>query len=211
MSSSVKASLCLFLSATSSVAAIGSPMMRQSNLLNNQASTSSPPCAVRDLTHEATVDIHERTKKIIAQKEKANSIMASGATIDVYWHTIKSSTGEGYLSSSQINKQINDMNSAFSSGAWNFRLVSTDTTTNNAWFNIAYGEDAAMKAALHRGSANSLNFYSTKLTGGLLGWATFPWDYDDDIQMDGVVCGYSTLDVRTMVLICTVCVFVCRL
>ena len=50
-----------------------------------------------------------------------------------------------------------------------------------------------MKAALHVGGANTLNFYVTNAGGTLLGWATFPFSYEGDPQMDGVVVLYSSL------------------
>jgi hypothetical protein len=48
-----------------------------------------------------------------------------------------------------------------------------------------------MKRALHQGTSRDLNFYTNSPGGGLLGWATFPWDFDiktNGAKLDGVVC-----------------------
>lgn len=124
-------------------------------------------------------------------------ITFDGGSIDVYWNTITSSTGEGSLSSSDISKQINDLNVAFAPGGWSFHLRSVSTYSYDYWYDIDGGGDAEedMKTFLHVGGPDDLNVYSTKLSGGVLGWATFPWDYDDDIEMDGVVIGSETISV----------------
>ena len=65
---------------------------------------------------------------------------------------------------------------------------------NADWFNMGHGSAAerSAKTAQHVDPENTLNFYTTN-GGGLLGWATFPWDLEGDTAMDGVVVLYSSL------------------
>jgi hypothetical protein len=113
----------------------------------------------------------------------------NGATIPVWFHVIGSTSGAGALSSGDINAQLDVVNAAYGSWRWTFTLAGSGTTANDAWYNLAEGSTAErqMKAALHTGSAQTLNIYSAKLQGGLLGWATFPSSYASSPSLDGVV------------------------
>src|SRR5688500_10445960 len=101
-----------------------------------------------------------------------------GGYINVYVHVVHNGT-EGNVPDGQILAQIDVLNASFSQWGWNFQLVSVDRTLNDAWFLAGPGsvEEAQMKSALRRGSADDLNLYTNNPGGGLLGWATFPSDY----------------------------------
>lgn len=107
-------------------------------------------------------------------------------TINVYMHIITSGSA-GQVSSSQINSQMNVLNNAYAGTGFSFRLAGTDTTNNSSWYNLSSGSSAerAMKTSLRKGSMDDLNVYTANLSGGLLGWATFPKSSYD--PMDGVV------------------------
>ena len=110
-------------------------------------------------------------------------------TVNVYFHVITSSAGAGAPSGAQINSQISVLNAAYSGSGFQFVLIATDTTANDAWYTVGYGSTAetAMKTALRKGSADDLNLYAANIGGGLLGWATFPSSYSSKPSMDGVV------------------------
>ena len=113
----------------------------------------------------------------------------AATTVNVYFHVITSSAGAGAPSGAQINSQINVLNAAYAGSGFQFVLIATDTTANDAWYAVGYGSAAetAMKTALHKGSADDLNLYAANIGGGLLGWATFPSSYSSKPSMDGVV------------------------
>ena len=75
-----------------------------------------------------------------------------------------------------------------------FVLAGVTRTTNAAWFNAGDGSanEVAMKTALRQGTAKTLNIYTTN-GGGLLGWATFPWNYAGNPNYDGVVVYYASV------------------
>ncbi len=68
-------------------------------------------------------------------------------------------------------------------------------TANDYWFKMEPGTaaESEAKAALRVDGADVLNFYTADPGRGLLGWATFPWNYAYDPADDGVVCLYATL------------------
>lgn len=119
----------------------------------------------------------------------------SGGVVNVYFHVITNTDGDGALTNNQINNQLSILNAAFGGTGWSFNLVSTDTTANNSWYTMGYGTaaESQAKAALRKGSADDLNIYTADLGGGLLGWATFPSSYASNPSRDGVVILYSSL------------------
>jgi hypothetical protein len=120
--------------------------------------------------------------------EEAGDARATGGTIEVYVHVITNSSGQGGVTSTQINNQISVLNAAYASTGWQFHLASTDTTANNTWYTCGGGAcETQMKSALRIGSADDLNLYTNNMGGGLLGWATFPSSYTSAPLLDGVV------------------------
>lgn len=109
-------------------------------------------------------------------------------SIPVAFHVLHDGNN-GYLSSGTINSQMNVLNSAFSGTGFSFTLASVDYTDNAAWYNMGYNTTAERdaKAALNVDPYTHLNVYTANLSGGLLGWATFPSSLNNDPDDDGVV------------------------
>ena len=125
---------------------------------------------------------------------RASLLPAQTTTIHLYVHRIHDSSGAGgVVSSRQIADQIAVLDGAYVDFA--FWLVATDDANDTAWYTATPGSSAerAMKTALHRGGASDLNLYTNNMGQGLLGWATFPWDYASKPSQDGVVILYTTL------------------
>ncbi len=87
------------------------------------------------------------------------------------------------------------LNAAYASSGFTFQLMGTTVTANNTWYTAGPGTTAErqMKQALRQGTAATLNIYSNNPGGGLLGWATFPSDYQANPKNDGVVILYSSV------------------
>jgi hypothetical protein len=164
--------------------------------------THSPDAAEAQAIEEYT--------QMMASQRGGIQVDAIGAqrTINVYFHVVTSTSGQGNLSNAAIDAQIKVLNDAYSGATggyatpFRFALVKSTTgdsaysrTANNAWFTAGHGsaEETAMKTALRKGGAADLNFYSTNPGGGLLGWATFPSSYSSAPKKDGVVVLYTSL------------------
>lgn len=143
-------------------------------------------------TPEPTEAVKEEVQKSLATYEMSR---APGDTpINVYVHVITNGS-VGDVSDTRIAQQIAVLNAAYGGGTggfntnFRFNLVSTDRTSNASWYTMAYGStaEAQCKAALRKGTKRDLNLYLANIGGGLLGWATFPWDYNAAPSKDGVV------------------------
>lgn len=116
----------------------------------------------------------------------------TGTTIEVWFHVIHNGA-TGDVPASQLANQLEILRAEFP--GYTFNLAGTTRTNNAQWFNMGYGTGAERKAkrALREGGANALNIYTANPGQGLLGWATFPWNYASNPQMDGVVIHYASL------------------
>jgi Pregnancy-associated plasma protein-A len=122
-------------------------------------------------------------------------------SVNVYFHVVTSSNGEGNLNDATLLAQIDVLNAAYGGAAggantpFRFVPVAIDRTANDSWFNASPGSAAEheMKTSLRQGTAKDLNLYTNAPGGGLLGWATFPWDYTGAPSLDGIVIWYASL------------------
>jgi hypothetical protein len=164
---------------------------------------SGKRCGTKHPDEKEAEDI-DKSLKTFQRDLRRSSV--SAAEINVYFHVIISSSGEGDIPARMLREQIKVLNASYggaTGGAptpFSFQLADTDRTVNDEWFSAGPGTaaEAAMKAALHRGGAADLNFY-TNDGAGYLGWATFPFWYAGDPLDDGVVCLYSSLPGGTTV------------
>lgn len=122
---------------------------------------------------------------------------AGSVTVPVWFHVVNRGTGisNGDLPQSQIDAQMQVLADAYAGSPFVFTLAGVTRTTNATWFSScdASSVESAMKSALRRGGAGTLNVYSCSPGGGLLGWATFPSSYASNPAMDGVVILYSSV------------------
>lgn len=122
--------------------------------------------------------------------------------LDVYWHVIAANdTLEGgNVPDSQIQAQMSVLNGDSARLGIRWILKETTRTLDATWFETVGPRtqiQSDMKAALRQGTANTLNIYTVGFVSGsgkgLLGYATFPWDYASNPMDDGVVVLYSSI------------------
>ena len=164
------------------------------------AASAQEQLSIRCMTVEPDEAQRGRIDEVVRRNGQMRTALGfeaavSGGVIDVYFHVITDSSNTGDLSDSQIFDQITVLNNAYAQWGWQFNVVAVDRTTNDAWFTAGprSGQEREMKAALRRGTADDLNFYTNNPGGGLLGWATFPSGYASDPLNDGVVVLFSSL------------------
>lgn len=123
------------------------------------------------------------------------------ATLDVYFHVVYANeTYEGgYLTDEQLEQQIQVMNGDYEKTGISWNLVNVSRIENADWFaKVApeSSEEAEMKQTYRFGNASALNIWTVGFLegegAGLLGYATFPSDYESAPEQDGVVALYGT-------------------
>jgi hypothetical protein len=146
-----------------------------------------------ELSDDQVDQVERRLAEDLAHRATTGT---SGGVIDVYVHVIYNpNTNKGNIPQSMVDDQIDTMNTEYAGTGWSFNLVSTDFTGKKNWFTMTPGTvaEANAKSALRQGTADDLNLYTANPSGGLLGWATFPWDYASDPSNDGVVVLFDSL------------------
>lgn len=126
----------------------------------------------------------------------------SNHTISVYFNVISSGSqyAQGTIPDQQIKDQITVLNTDYGPTGLQFQLVNVTRVVNANWFNDAgpeTPEQTEMKTALRRGGPDALNLYSVSFNNsaaeGLLGYATFPFNYTMNPKDDGVVINFASL------------------
>ncbi|RKH66039.1 zinc metalloprotease [Corallococcus aberystwythensis] len=149
-------------------------------------------CATIEPSADEKLEIEAAIAGHVSAKRAVGSV-----NVPVYFHVIRKGTGvaNGDVPDSQITAQMNVLNAAYANTPFKFTLAGTDRTTNATWFALAQGStnEKNMKNTLRKGGKESLNIYTANLSGGLLGWATFPSSYTSQPKMDGVVMLYSSV------------------
>jgi hypothetical protein len=118
---------------------------------------------------------------------------AFAATIGIVYHVVSPDGIVGNVSDSVIQRQTQVMNATFDGTGFSFVTQSVDRTTNAAWYELkSTGDEQDMKKALHAGTAETLNVYTTS-GAGFLGWAYFPSTYESRPYIDGIVIDYRSM------------------
>ncbi|KAF8645167.1 hypothetical protein AX16_007995 [Volvariella volvacea WC 439] len=120
------------------------------------------------------------------------------AEIEVYWNVVVANdTYEGgWIPREQIAKQMLVLNQDFALAGLTFTGILVTRIIHPVWFSdIGYSSELQdeMKRKYRKGGPRTLNIYTVGfLQDSLLGYATFPHQYESEPLNDGVVLKYST-------------------
>ena len=136
----------------------------------------------------------------IPSGEEPATSSSFSATVPTWIHVVTDGA-TGNVTNAQIRKQIDVLNMTFAGAfgghntGFRFRLAGVTRTSNAEWFaQETFAAEVAMKSALKRGDATTLNIYSTS-GGGFLGWAYYPKIVTSQQfeVLDGVVIHYGSM------------------
>ncbi|GGO15229.1 hypothetical protein GCM10010116_30550 [Microbispora rosea subsp. aerata] len=118
-------------------------------------------------------------------------------TVPVWAHIIKDRALA--LPDSAVSRQIAVLNTAYSGGyggadtGVRFELKGITHTDNRSWFRDPLGFEEPMKKKLRVGGPETLNLYIAQLSRLVLGYSTYPYWYDDEPVLDGVVIDWRSV------------------
>src|SRR5687767_8694272 len=114
------------------VAMTGCGPVDENELADTQAAVSDPRnCGAEQFDAEQVAQIEARFERAKAEAALRGDVQAQAVTIPVYFHVIRSSSGAGGVTTTQINNQISMMNQAFQSAGFSFTLAGVDYTNND--------------------------------------------------------------------------------
>lgn len=152
-------------------------------------------CAAEQPMPEAMEAI-EAEFESLSRDAIAIASISNPVSIRVNFHVIRDAYGNGDVSDSRLNSQITTLNNSFSGKGFTFVRGTTTRVNNSSWYTAGHGTTAEQQMKYYynpgmNGSSNDpryvLHFYTNNPSGGLLGWATFPWNLSGNPRMDGVV------------------------
>ncbi|MFI7030602.1 zinc metalloprotease [Microbispora rosea] len=118
-------------------------------------------------------------------------------TVPVWVHIIKDHALG--LPDAAVSRQITALNTAYSGGyggadtGVRFELKGITHTENRSWFRDPLGYEEPMKKKLRVGGPETLNLYIAQLSRLVLGYSTYPYWYDDEPVLDGVVIDWRSV------------------
>jgi hypothetical protein len=145
-------------------------------------------CAAEKVSREVQADVDH---VLAGARESGRIRPADDITIPVVIHVIHDGT-EGDISDSMAAAQVSVLNDAFAGTGFAFTLASINRVENRRWFTNCYGNQN-FKRDLAVDPPHTLNFYTCKPKGNILGYAYLPWSYPEDNWHHGVVVLYSSL------------------
>lgn len=180
-----------------------------------QPAAASVPCAVPPTasTRSAAADVNVVSPREAARANarfqpsagrqagapKARRAGAAPATVRVWAHIVVAdpSASGGNVTDRVITAQVQELNRGFAGTGFSFVVGDVDRMVNADWHRPTSPgqlQEHLMKHSLRRGGPGDLNIYildtsATRTTG----WATFPWDYTELPEYDGVVLSYKAL------------------
>jgi len=149
-------------------------------------------CAAKDLTADNVREV----ERALASAREAGTMPTrapggGSVTIPVVFHVIHDGT-EGNVPDALLDAQLQVLNDGFRGTGFSFMLQSINRVENKRWFTGCFSNQN-FKKELAVDPAHTLNFYTCKPKGNILGYAYLPWSYPETNYHHGVVVLYSSL------------------
>lgn len=150
-------------------------------------------CGVEDLDGDTVRWIEGLMERLPRPEVRA----AGSVRVPVAFHVVHSGP-KGRVSDRQIETLMENLNAAFTGSPFSFHLASVDRTNNKRWYGDCLKHEKTMKRRLAVDPRHTLNIYTCKTsdfprTGGVLGFAYFPFMFPENSYMHGAVLHPATM------------------
>lgn len=150
-------------------------------------------CGVQDLDLETARWVEGMVKSL----PRAEMQAPGSVRIPVAFHVIHHGK-KGRVSTRQIETLIDNLNVAFSETPFSFELASVSRTNNRGWYGDCLRNEKILKRRLAVNPTRTLNIYTCKIsdfpnTGGVIGFAYFPFMFPENSYMHGAVLHPATM------------------
>ena len=103
-------------------------------------------CGVKDVSSGEAARAEARKEAVLARLGRSSSSSLAPVSIDVFFHILTSSSGQGALSEADIDSQMDVLNSAFGPH-FGFVKRGVQTVESSAWFSMRMGQASSEGAA----------------------------------------------------------------
>lgn len=115
-------------------------------------------CGTKDPSEAKLQEVRRYLHQHHASNSQLRGTMAEAVEVPVHMWVISDSSGEGDLSDSTIQQQMNILNSKFKDKGFSFTLASTGRRTNDEWFNYMLEDDEVEAEAKQALAVSKLPF-----------------------------------------------------
>ncbi|KAF9050447.1 metalloprotease [Panaeolus papilionaceus] len=163
---------------------------------------SRPGCGIATPSHSERLRIEKdfnTRRKALRKDQKSKQV-----EVEVVFHIISEDESRegGNIPDEMIQQQVVVLNQGYKGSGLSFSLLKTTRSVNPDWYQKVYPDNYESKDMVQRlrdGGPETLNIFTVGFKNpppnspSLLGYATFPWDYEKKPDLDGVVLHVETL------------------
>ena len=150
-------------------------------------------CGLADLSEVEAAQVERDFERARMEAPYSSMSISNPVSITVNFQIIRNSSGVGDVSDSRINSQLATLNNSYKNRGFTFVKGTTTRWNSSTCYTMTPGSTAERDCKNYIASQPGndpryvLNLYTASPSGGLLGWATFPWNLSGNRLMDGVV------------------------
>lgn len=121
-----------------------------------------------------------------ARRALMGNIAVSSVNIPIVFNILMNEAGTiGVITDEQIDAQVQVLNDAYASCGLTFTVAQVNRYQDEQCYTMS--NESVCKGKYVVDPYHFLNFYTARMGGGLLGYATFPWTLESSPNTDGVV------------------------